>query len=252
MISAGSLTFLATPSIQSVLPLSDLPETVANLGSHNSRVEQPGAAAATAAASLTMHQRYRLERTVDGSFRISVEEWDRVKERERLLDEDNRRLSADNDILRADLTAAQGEVHRLSTCVVPELEKKNETLSADNQGLRQTVDKAADQAAKYQADLDDAGQRADRLERENNDLGAANAELRERVRELERDHHHDDRHRHHVPLVRDLRYWRDEAHFWRAKFDALVKKHNDIIEVLALRTRRMESYEDMLKMRGII
>lgn len=196
-------------------------------------------------------------------YRVSVDEWNMIKERERVLDEENRRLTVDGEALRAELTAAQGEVHRLSTCVVRDLEKKNETLSADNDALRQTVDKAADQAAKYQVDLDELRERAGRLDRENKVIGHTNDELRARIRELERDHDHHHHHHHddddHAPgpgrllhLLRDVRYWRDEAHRWRAKFEALDKKHANILELLDLRTRRMESYEEMLRRRGAL
>merc|ERR1712000_348413 len=169
-------------------------------------------------------------------YTVSREEWDVLKERERLLNENNKVLAEENKCLRGDLAAAQDEVQRLTQCVVPEIQARNDALYAENAGLRRSLDKAADDAAKHHIELDRLQCRIDKLERDCKKFEGDNCDLRSRVKSLTRQL--DDRcNRRIEDLMREVKYWRN--------------KFLDLEEVLDLRTQRMKAYEDIMRCRGI-
>lgn len=163
-------------------------------------------------------------------YKVSREEWNVLKERERLLDENNKALLEENKCLRGNMAAVQEEVTRLQHCVVPELQARNDSLFAENASLRKSIDTAAGHASKHHIELDRLQCKVDSVEKENCDL-------RTRIRNLTRQLD-SSRDRRVQELYKEVRYWKD--------------KFADIQEVLDLRTRRMEAYEDILRRRGII
>ncbi|KAG8423169.1 hypothetical protein J3458_000084 [Metarhizium acridum] len=94
-------------------------------------------------------------------YKVSVEEWDSIKERERCLEDTNRSLAAEVSSLKASLTAAQGDAHNLRHVVVPQLQNQH---SRDAERLRQTIDK---------------------LEKEKKDIKDENHSLKDRVKHLQ-------------------------------------------------------------------
>lgn len=160
-----------------------------------------------------------------------------LKERERLLDENNKVLLEENRCLRDNVAAVQEEVTRLTHCVVPELQARNDTLFAENASLRRSVDAAADHASKHHIELDRLQCKIDKLEKDSKKAEEENCDLRSRVRNLTRQLDQSCNRRV-QDLMREMRYWKNKA--------------ADLEEVLDLRTRRMKAYEDILKGRGII
>lgn len=170
-------------------------------------------------------------------YKVSREEWNVLKERERLLDENNKALLEENKCLRGNVAAVQEEVTRLQHCVVPELQGRNDTLFAENVSLRRSVDTAAAHASKHHVELERLQCKIDKLERDYKKVDEENCDLRSRIRNLTRQLDQSCNRRV-QELLKDVRYWKD--------------KLADVQEVLDLRTRRMEAYEDILRRRGII
>lgn len=184
-------------------------------------------------------------------YKVSVEEWNVLKERERILDEQNRSLIDENKSLRASLAAAQAEVHRLEHCVIPELQSQNNTLYADNQSLRRSIDNAAEQAAKHNAEMERMQSKVDKLQKENKEGKEENCDLRSRIRSLMKQL---DRSCNQPlsDLAREVAHWKEEARYWKSKFEDLERRHCEVLDVLEMRTERMEAYEEILKRRRII
>lgn len=179
---------------------------------------------------------------------MSAEQWEAHMERERVLEEANRQLTSDNHTACADLAAAQAEVRRLTENVIPELRSSNDVLYADNQALRASLDKAAEQASKHHGEVERLERKIDSFERENRELSDANDQLRSSVcslmRQLDR--------RGGCSCGRPVPEAALDARYWRNRWDDLDKIYHDLLERFKWRTKRMEAYEDILRMRGII
>lgn len=184
-------------------------------------------------------------------YKVSVEEWNILKERERILDEQNRALADENKSLRDNLSAAQAEVHRLEHCVIPDLQAQNNILYADNQSLRRSIDNAAEQAAKHHADMDKLQCKADKLEKENKEVKDENCDLRQRIRALSKqlDQSYN---RRVADLAHELAHFKEEAQYWKARFENVKCRLCEALDTLDIRTERMRAYEEILKRRGIM
>lgn len=182
---------------------------------------------------------------------MSVEEWNILKERERVLDEQNRSLVGENKTLSASLSAAQAEIHRLENCVIAELQTQNNTLYADNQSLRRSIDNATEQAAKQCAEIEKLQCKVDKLEKENKETKDENCDLRSRIRSLSRQLDQSCNRRL-SDLGRELEHWKNEARCWKLRFEGVDRRLCEALDMLEMRTERMKSYEEILKRRGII
>lgn len=184
-------------------------------------------------------------------YKVSVEEWNILKERERCLDEQNRSLVDENKALRTSLSAAQADVHRLEHCVVPELQARNDALYADNQSLRRSIDNATEQAARHHAEMEKLRCRNDKLEKEAKDAREEACDLRDRIRHLTKQLDQSCNRRV-AELARDVARWKEETRYWKSKFEDLERRHCEMLDTLEMRTERMEAYEELLKRRCII
>lgn len=175
---------------------------------------------------------------------MPVEEWNILKERERVLYDENKTL-------RSSLSAAQAETQRLEQCVIPDLQAQNNALYADNQSLRRSIDNATDQAAKRNAEMERLQEKVDKLEKENKETKDENEDLRVRNRHLR--NLLDQGCNRRVPdLPRELEDLRDRVRHWKYKFEDLDRHFCEMRDTLKIRTERMEAYEEILKRRRII
>ena len=188
-------------------------------------------------------------------YKVSVEEWNTLKERERVLDENNKALVTENEGLRASLSATQAEAHRLEHVVLPQVQNQLSVMCDDNASLRKSLDKAVDNVAKHHAENEKLREKNERLEKDLRETRNENIDLKARVRHLTREI--EDRVcricRGVTEIRKDVDYWRGQSRdHWKAKWEDLKCRHDQLIELLDSRTERMKAYEEILKRRCII
>jgi chromosome segregation ATPase len=183
-------------------------------------------------------------------YTVSVEEWNLLKERERILDVNNQALIAENNTLRSSLSSAQSDVHRLEQVEIPALQAQINTLAADNDALRRSNDNAADLAARHHAEEEKLNCKIEKLQKQNRESQDEVSELRVKVRSLTRQLEDScGRRIGDFPLIKELR---EEIQSWKCKFDDLHRDYKHILGILDTRTERMHAYEEILKRRHII
>ncbi|EFY93574.1 hypothetical protein MAC_00065 [Metarhizium acridum CQMa 102] len=184
-------------------------------------------------------------------YKVSVEEWDSIKERERCLEDTNRSLAAEVSSLKASLTAAQGDAHNLRHVVVPQLQNQVHLLSRDNDSLRKSLDNASRNEEKHSRDAERLRQTIDKLEKEKKDIKDENHSLKDRVKHLQ-DELKSSCGRRTSDLIREIEYWRKECRYWKDRYEDTKRSHDDICITLDIRTEKMRAYEEILKRRRII
>jgi chromosome segregation ATPase len=184
-------------------------------------------------------------------YKVSVDEWNHLKERERCLDETNKSLIAEVSALKAGLAAAQGEAHHLCHVVVPQLQHQVHLLSADNDALRKSLDNAAQNEGKHCREEEKLKETIDKLEKEKKELKDENHTLKDKIKSLQRQVESGCSRRM-TELIREVDYWRDQYRYWKDKYEDAKRSHDDICVTLDIRTEKMRAYEDILKRRRII
>ena len=183
--------------------------------------------------------------------KVSREEWKRLVERERCLDETNKSLVCEVSALKASLSTAQAEAHHLCHVVVPQLQGQINLLSADNDALRKTIDNAGQDSSRHCREEERLKQAIDKLEKEKADIKKENTDLQDRVKcllkQVERGCG-----RRFQDLLGDIDYWKDQCRYWKAKFDDTRQRHDDTCGMLEIRTEKMRAYEEILRRRRII
>ncbi|KAJ6439594.1 intermediate filament protein domain-containing protein [Purpureocillium lavendulum] len=185
------------------------------------------------------------------TYRVSRDEWNRLVERERCLEETNKSLVAEVAALKASLSAAQAEAHHLCHVVVPQLQGQVNVLAADNEALRRSLDSAGNSSAKHCHELDRLKQTIAALEKEKCTLADDNACLRDKVKSLARQLEQACGRRV-ADLLADVRYWKDQVHHWKCQFEETRRRHDDTCGMLEIRTEKMRAYEEILRRRRII
>ncbi|OAQ61002.1 axonemal dynein light chain domain-containing protein [Pochonia chlamydosporia 170] len=184
-------------------------------------------------------------------YKVSVEEWNQIKERERCLEETNKSLVAEVSALKASLAAAQGEAHHLCHVVVPQLQHQIHLLTVDNESLRKTLDNACHHQGKRCRDEDKLKQTIDKLEKDKKDLKDENCSLKDKIKHLQRQLESGCGRRT-SELLREIDYWRDQYRYWKDRYEDTKRNHDDICVTLDIRTEKMRAYEEILKRRRII
>lgn len=185
------------------------------------------------------------------TFKVGREEWNRLVERERCLDETNKSLVCEVSALKASLSTAQAEAHHLCHVVVPQLQGQINVLCADNDALRRSVDNAGQNSSRHCREEERLKQTIDKLEKDKDDLKKENADLREKVKCLSRQVEQGCGRRL-SDLLRDVDYWKDQCRYWKSKFEDMRQRHDDTCGILEIRTKKMRAYEEILKRRRII
>lgn len=188
-------------------------------------------------------------------YKVGVDEWNTLKERERVLDENNKTLVAENKSLRSSLSASQAEAHRLEHVVLVQVQSQLSVVYDDNQGLRKSLDKAAESVAKHHAEAERLQDKNEKMEKDLKDARDEISDLKSKIRHLTKDI--DDRVcricRGVTEIRKDVDYWRGQSRdHWKAKWEDLKRRHDQLIELLDSRTERMKAYEEILKRRSII
>ncbi|KYK61226.1 hypothetical protein DCS_02367 [Drechmeria coniospora] len=196
------------------------------------------------------HRRWRLHPDHD-VIEVDREEWNRLIERKGSLEDANKSLLADIAALKASLSTAQAEAHHLCHIVVPQLQGQVNALVADNEALRQTIEKSTDGSAKHCRELERLRKMMEELEREKCHLAKENEELRDKIKCLTRQLEAGCGRRL-SDLLRDVEYWKDRCRFWKRKYEDTRQRHDDICGLLEIRTQKMRAYEEILRRRGII
>lgn len=184
-------------------------------------------------------------------YKVSVEEWDSIKERERCLEDTNRSLAAQVSSLKASLTAVQGDAHHLRHVVVPQLQNQIKILGLDNEALRKSLDNASRNEGKHCRDAESLRQTIDKLEREKRDVKDENYSLKDKIKHLQ-DEVGSSCGRRASDLIQEVEYWRKECRYWRDMYEDTKRNHDDICITLDIRTEKMRAYEEILKRRRII
>lgn len=184
-------------------------------------------------------------------YKVSVDEWNHLKERERCLEETNKSLVAEVSALKAGLTAAQGEAHHLCHVVVPQLQQQIHLLTVDNEALRKSLDNASHNEGKHCRDEEKLRQTIDKLDKEKKELKEENHCLKDKIKHLQRQIESGVGRRS-SELLREIDYWRDQYRYWKDKYEHAKRNHDDVCVTLEVRTEKMRAYEEILKRRRII
>ena len=185
------------------------------------------------------------------TIRVGRDEWNRLAERERCLDEANKSLVAEVSALKASLSAAQAEAHHLCHVVVPQLQGQINVLLADNDALRRSLDNAGNSSSKHCHELDRLKGIIAALEKEKCALAADNAGLKDKIKSLAKQLEQACGRRV-SDLLADIDYWKDQVRYWKCKFEDTRRRHDDTCGMLEIRTEKMRAYEEILRRRRII
>lgn len=173
-------------------------------------------------------------------------------ERETALDKTNKGLLCEVDNLKKALAAAQTEVHRLGSVVIPQLECQIANLSAENQALRHELQNTTGSCGRHHAEIEALRIRICHQDKEIKDLKYDKANLEQRVEELLRQIN---QHRcggcgggcsrRIEDLVRDVAHWKD-------KFFDMQDRRNALSALADAQERKIRTYEDILRRNGFI
>ncbi|CAI6098562.1 unnamed protein product [Clonostachys chloroleuca] len=172
-------------------------------------------------------------------FMIKPEDWRVMKERDRILTDNNESLTKENGDLRTSLSAAQADLRQLNDVVVPDLRCQISALQAENQALRCSLENSGE----HHHELDRLRCRITVLEKENKEVLETNADLRSRVRELSRQLDQNSNRRI-SELNTEVEYWGERARYWRGKFEDLDKKYHRLRNKGTCRVEKVDTYED--------
>lgn len=169
--------------------------------------------------------------------KVDRAEWEALQERERTLTESNKSYALENSTLKANLSAAQHEIHRLVHGGIPQMQSQ--------------VVAANDQAQRHYREAERQAQRAGQLERENKDLRAENGDLRLRVAELRRQLDAS-MGRRISELLKEVEYWKDQYRRMKSKNDNAWRQYDDLCASVRLKSEKLAVYEDILRRQGLI
>lgn len=176
--------------------------------------------------------------------KVDRAEWEALKERERTLAESNTTLAdsnksfaIENNSLKANLSSAQQEIHRLVHGVIPQLQ--SQTAAAN------------EQAQRYYREAERQRQLAARLEGDNKELRAEVGDLRSRVQDLRRQLDASGGRRV-ADLVKEVEYWKDLYRRMRSKHDGVWRQYDELCSSTRLQSEKLAVYEDILRRRGLI
>ncbi|KAG5932107.1 hypothetical protein E4U53_001488 [Claviceps sorghi] len=181
-------------------------------------------------------------------YKVRVDDWNHIKERERCL-------AAEVDALKASLAAAQADANHLGQVVVPQLQTQIGVLTTDNDALRKSLDKAGNNESKHCREEEKLQQTIEKLEKEEKELKDENVGLKDKVKNLQRQMEQGEsgrRSRASNLLLDEIEYWRNLYRHWKDKHDDTKRLHDDVCVTLEIRTEKMRAYEEILKRRRII
>ncbi|OAA41373.1 hypothetical protein NOR_05451 [Metarhizium rileyi] len=184
-------------------------------------------------------------------YKVGVEEWNAVKERERCLEEANRAFAVEVSALKAGLAASKEEAHHFGHVVVPQLQHQIQVLSADNEALRKSLGNASENEGRHHQEVEKLTQALGRLEKEKKELGHENCSLMDKMKHLQRQIESGCGRRT-SDLVREIDYWRNQCRYWKDKYEHIKRSHDDVCITLDIRTEKMRAYEEILKRRRLI
>ncbi|KAK2598010.1 hypothetical protein QQS21_005847 [Conoideocrella luteorostrata] len=184
-------------------------------------------------------------------YKVRVDEWNRLKERERCLEDTNCRLVAEVNTIKAALADAQGQAHHLGHVIVPQLQNQVNLLTADNEALRKSLNNACQNEGHHGREIVKLKQTIDKLEKDKRELKDENCSLKDRVKHLQRQVEQSCSRRT-SELLREIDYWRDQCRYWKGKYENTKQVHDEIVVTLDIRTEKMRAYEEILKRRRII
>jgi FtsZ-binding cell division protein ZapB len=172
--------------------------------------------------------------------KVSLDEWNSLVAKERALEEINKSVVDENNRLK---TTSQAEAKRLAVVVVPSLEKQIASLSIENEALRRSIDKTGDSSLKHHREEDRLRYKTAKFEADNLALREENAALREKNRSLSRQIDQSFSRRV-SELVAEADTWKHHYRHWYARYKELLKRYNDIYDLMETRTKKMKAYED--------
>ncbi|KAG5971340.1 hypothetical protein E4U55_001245 [Claviceps digitariae] len=197
-------------------------------------------------------------------YKVRVDDWNHLKERERHLQEANSHLATEVSTLKANLAAVQAEAHNLSQVVVPQLHSQIGILTTDNEALRKSLDNAGNNEGKHCREEEKLKQTIDKLDKEKKELKDENATLKDKLKTLQRQTERGgcdgrcsrsrsrSRSRSSDLLLDEIEHWRNLYRHWKDKHDDAKRLHDDVCATLEIRTEKMRAYEEILKRRRII
>ncbi|KAG5925805.1 hypothetical protein E4U42_003916 [Claviceps africana] len=181
-------------------------------------------------------------------YKVRVDDWNHIKERERFL-------AAEVGALKASLAAAQAEANNLSQVVVPQLQSQIGVLTTDNDALRKSLDNAGNNESKHCREEEKLQQTIEKLKKDEKELKDENVGLKDKVKNLQRQVEQGEsgrRSRASDLLLDEIEYWRNLYRHWKDKHDDTKRLHDDVCVTLEIRTEKMKAYEEILKRRRII
>lgn len=172
--------------------------------------------------------------------KVSLDEWNSLVEKERKLEEINKSVVDENNRLK---TTSQAEAKRLALVVVPSLEKQIASLSIENEALRRSIDKTGDSSSKHHREEERLRYKVAKFEADNLALREENAALRQKNRSLSRQIDQSFSRRV-SELVAEAETWKYHYRHWRSRYEELLKRYNDIYDLMETRTKKMKGYEE--------
>ncbi|KAL7926562.1 hypothetical protein ACQKWADRAFT_143262 [Trichoderma austrokoningii] len=172
--------------------------------------------------------------------KVSLDEWNSLVEKERKLEEVNKSVVDENNRLK---TTSQADAKRLAVVVVPNLEKQIASLSIENEALRRSIDKTGDSSSKHHREEERLRYRVAKSEADNLELREENAGLREKNRSLSRQMDQSFSRRV-SELIAEVDTYKYHFRHWRARYEELLKRYNDIYDLMESRTKKMKAYEE--------
>lgn len=182
-------------------------------------------------------------------YKVSREEWNSLVDRNRALEKANHAFGAQNDSLRANLSAAQAEIQRIS-CLIPQLEGQIASLQAENHSLRCALESGGG-GGRIHRDTERLRMKVCKLEKENKEIKDENADLRHRVRELSKQLDQSFSRRV-SELTKEVEYWKGMCNFWKHKYEELREQHVKILSIYDAKTEKLARFEDIIKRHRII
>ena len=185
-------------------------------------------------------------------IKVSLDEWNALVDKERKLEELNKSVVDEVNRLKSTAATDQAEAKRLTVVVVPGLEKQIGVLTIENEALRRSIDKTiGDSSSKHLREEERLRFKITKLEADNLELREENAGLREKNRSLSRQLEQSFSRRV-SELLGDVEFWKHQYKHWRSRYDELLKRYNDIFDLMETRTRKMKAYEDILRRNDMI
>ncbi|KAI9171003.1 hypothetical protein HJFPF1_00482 [Paramyrothecium foliicola] len=192
------------------------------------------------------HHHYRHHH--DPSCKVSYEEWKNLLERERTLEESNRALCAENNALRGSLSSAEGENHRLTSVVVPQLQAQVAALEADNKSLRRSIENAGGWSAKHHREMDKLNDKISKLEAENREVKEENTDLKIRVKALSKQLDQSFNRRI-ADLIKEADYWHDYACKQKTKYEDISRRYEAMFDTMERQLRDIDRLKELLRRR---